>query len=204
MERARVLALDLDQENRLRQGIEEKILNQAVAMVESWPDLSERRSLVLASREWHPGVIGIVASRLVERFHRPTSIALDDARKGSQSQEVPSLWKGSSGGCWRATVATARPQDCRSKPSACRACRALRGGCTIAPERRGSRRDRSRCRMDLSCLTHRRWLRSLVEPYGQGNPEPDFGSMRGKDRLRITLSVRLEPADLSHRLCIQA
>ena len=67
-ERARTLAIDLDGENRARQGIEEKILNQAVEEVESWPDLPDRRSIVLASDEWHPGVIGIVASRLVERF----------------------------------------------------------------------------------------------------------------------------------------
>ncbi|MCS6924825.1 MAG: DHH family phosphoesterase, partial [Candidatus Binatia bacterium] len=55
------------------------------AMVEAWPDLASRRSIVLASAEWHPGVIGIVASRLVERFHRPTVlIALSgDIGKGS-------------------------------------------------------------------------------------------------------------------------
>jgi len=88
-ERARVLAADLDQENRARQGIEEKILNQAVAMVSAWPDLAERRSIVLASAEWHPGVIGIVASRLVERFNRPTFLIALDGSKGKGSGRSP-------------------------------------------------------------------------------------------------------------------
>jgi single-stranded-DNA-specific exonuclease len=88
-ERARVLAADLDQENRARQGIEEKILNQAVALVGAWPDLAERRSIVLASAEWHPGVIGIVASRLVERFHRPTFLIALEGDKGKGSGRSP-------------------------------------------------------------------------------------------------------------------
>jgi single-stranded-DNA-specific exonuclease len=92
MERARALAADLDQENRARQGIEEKILNQAVAMVEAWPDLAERRSIVLASAEWHPGVIGIVASRLVERFHRPTFLIALDGTKGKGSGRSPKIF----------------------------------------------------------------------------------------------------------------
>jgi single-stranded-DNA-specific exonuclease len=85
MARARALAADLDQENHARQGIEEKIINQAVATVESWTDLPERRSIVLASAEWHAGVIGIVASRLVERFHRPTFMIAIDGAKGKGS-----------------------------------------------------------------------------------------------------------------------
>ena len=87
--RANELAANLDMENRARQGIEEKILNQAIAMVESWPDLAERRSIVLASDEWHPGVIGIVASRLVERFYRPTFMIAIDGQKGKGSGRSP-------------------------------------------------------------------------------------------------------------------
>ena len=89
VERARVLAADLDQENRARQSIEEQILNQAIAMVNAWPDLPERRSIVLASAEWHPGVIGIVASRLVERFNRPTFLIALDGSKGKGSGRSP-------------------------------------------------------------------------------------------------------------------
>lgn len=90
--RARELATDLDGENRARQGIEEKILTQAVEQVESWADLADRRSIVLASDEWHPGVIGIVASRLVERFARPTFMIAIDGTKGKGSGRSPKVF----------------------------------------------------------------------------------------------------------------
>ncbi len=78
------LARRLDGFNRERQTIEEQTLNEAIAMVEE--DLRpNRHSIVLAASQWHSGVIGIVASRLVERYHRPTVlIALDQGEgKGS-------------------------------------------------------------------------------------------------------------------------
>ncbi len=69
---ARRLAEELERLNRDRQALEEGILREALAQVADWPDARRRRSAyVLASEEWHQGVIGIVASRLVERFHRP-------------------------------------------------------------------------------------------------------------------------------------
>ncbi|HVN87056.1 MAG TPA: single-stranded-DNA-specific exonuclease RecJ [Candidatus Binatia bacterium] len=70
--RAEQLAQELDQENRARQAIELEILNDAIGQVEAIEEFAERRSIVLASEDWHPGVIGIVASRLVERYYRPT------------------------------------------------------------------------------------------------------------------------------------
>jgi single-stranded-DNA-specific exonuclease len=68
---AAALADELDRENRARQEIERAILEQAEAMAEERVR-SGARGLVLGREGWHPGVIGIVASRLVERFHRPT------------------------------------------------------------------------------------------------------------------------------------
>lgn len=77
------LAGHLDRCNRERQQIEELTLQQAIAVVEEG-NVGEY-SLVLAGEGWHSGVIGIVASRLVERYYRPTvMIALaDGAGKGS-------------------------------------------------------------------------------------------------------------------------
>lgn len=69
---AQRIASRLDQANSLRQRIEEKIYASAKEMIISkqmWPG---RKSFVLTSPEWHPGVIGIVASRLAEEFYRPT------------------------------------------------------------------------------------------------------------------------------------
>jgi single-stranded-DNA-specific exonuclease len=77
--RAQALAAELDQENRARQAIEQDILDEAMRQVANDSAFSDRRSIVLASADWHPGVIGIVASRLVERFYRPTVLIAVDA-----------------------------------------------------------------------------------------------------------------------------
>ena len=80
------IAEELDAANAERQAVERRILEEAVARVESHGESSQRRSIVLASAEWHQGVIGIVASRLVERYHRPTIlISLDEAGLGKGS-----------------------------------------------------------------------------------------------------------------------
>jgi len=71
-EEARGLADRLEDLNRERQAVEGRIFREAVAQVESWPqERRERRAYVVAGEDWHEGVIGIVASRLVERYHRP-------------------------------------------------------------------------------------------------------------------------------------
>jgi single-stranded-DNA-specific exonuclease len=69
---ARLLAGELELLNRERQGVEDRILREALAQLEEWTEAQRRRpAYVLAGEEWHRGVIGIVASRLVERTHRP-------------------------------------------------------------------------------------------------------------------------------------
>ena len=66
------LAAELEDLNRDRQAVEERILREALRQVDEWPEaVRRRRGYVLAGEDWHKGVIGIVASRLVERFHRP-------------------------------------------------------------------------------------------------------------------------------------
>jgi len=69
---AESLAAELERLNRDRQAVEERILREALAQVEEWPEgKRRRRGYVVAGEDWHRGVIGIVASRLVERFDRP-------------------------------------------------------------------------------------------------------------------------------------
>ena len=66
------LAGELENLNRERQGVEERIVREAVALVDTWPaEKQARKAYVLWGEEWHEGVIGIVASRLVERYSRP-------------------------------------------------------------------------------------------------------------------------------------
>ena len=81
-----LIASELDTANAERQAVERSIFEEAVSMVESRGGHPGRRSIVLASADWHQGVIGIVASRLVERYHRPTIlIALTEDGQGKGS-----------------------------------------------------------------------------------------------------------------------
>ena len=83
---ATALSAKLEELNRERQGVEERILRDAIDKVEARaPDERAQRGYVLWDETWHEGVIGIVASRLVERFHRPVVLI---ARSGDG-------WKGS-------------------------------------------------------------------------------------------------------------
>lgn len=83
---AKRLADELELLNRDRQGVEERILRAAIAEVESWPEAKRRRrAYAIWGEDWHEGVIGIVASRLVERFNRPVVLiaGADGSWKGS-------------------------------------------------------------------------------------------------------------------------
>lgn len=85
-EEARRLAGELETLNQDRQAVENRILRAAVAEVESWPEAKRnRRGYVIWGEDWHEGVIGIVASRLVERFNRPVVLiaGTDGDWKGS-------------------------------------------------------------------------------------------------------------------------
>lgn len=66
---ARAIAIELDGQNRDRRAIEEAILLEAEARISNSPERAGCVTWVLASEGWHPGVVGIVASRLVERYH---------------------------------------------------------------------------------------------------------------------------------------
>ncbi len=87
------LAEQLEQLNRERQIIEERMLRDAIDQVEAWPEAKRRRrGYVVAGRDWHEGVIGIVASRLVERYSRPVVlIAGTDGHWKGSGRSVPAF-----------------------------------------------------------------------------------------------------------------
>jgi single-stranded-DNA-specific exonuclease len=90
---AKRLAESLEDLNRERQAVEQRIYREAVAAVEAWPEEHRaRRAYVVAGADWHEGVIGIVASRLVERFNRPVVLIAggDEAWKGS-GRSIPAF-----------------------------------------------------------------------------------------------------------------
>lgn len=70
--KAKRIAQILDSKNRERQDLQEKIFKEALKLVEEEIDLSRERVIVLSHPDWHIGVIGIVASKVLEIYHRPT------------------------------------------------------------------------------------------------------------------------------------
>ena len=81
----RRIAAILDKENRNRQSIERGILKEAEERVRNEIDLEKEKVIVLADEAWHPGVIGIVASRLTEEFLKPAILIALDGDKGKGS-----------------------------------------------------------------------------------------------------------------------
>lgn len=181
--RAFELAQQLHQTNRERQTVEAEILRQVLARCREEPDLSERTSLVFADENWHAGVIGIVAARLVERFQRPTALIAVDAEAGTGRGSVRST------GSWDAYAAL---RECAElllgfggHPMA--------AGFTIAPariEEFSAAFERAICRqqpspsartecvdaeLPLEQLSEESWRDlQLLEPFGAANPQPLF------------------------------
>jgi single-stranded-DNA-specific exonuclease len=71
---ATVLAGELDQENRKRQEVEQQIVDAAIERIDSQFDEARDAAIVVGERGWHPGVLGIVASRIVRKYHRPAIV----------------------------------------------------------------------------------------------------------------------------------
>lgn len=83
------VAEELDQTNKDRQNLEREIYEQAVNIVESTMNPEEKHILVVASDHWHHGVIGIVASKLVEKYYRPVIIlAIEDGIASGSARSV--------------------------------------------------------------------------------------------------------------------
>ncbi len=82
-ERARSIAAELDALNTERRGAEARIVQTILEECVRAPITEEHAALVFSGEGWHRGVLGIVASRLVERFHRPTFVLGSSAEDGS-------------------------------------------------------------------------------------------------------------------------
>jgi single-stranded-DNA-specific exonuclease len=86
----RQLALQLDSENVRRQEEEAEILAAAKKVVQTDPDIGARSVLVVAGDGWHRGVIGIVASKLVDAFHRPAIVlSIEDGVAHGSCRSIP-------------------------------------------------------------------------------------------------------------------
>ena len=91
-EEARGLAQQLDQENLRRQQEEADIVAQAKKLVETDLEIGSRTVIVVAGEGWHRGVIGIVASKLVDAFHRPAIVlSIDGGVAHGSCRSIPSF-----------------------------------------------------------------------------------------------------------------
>ena len=91
--RAEELASILIRENKRRQRIQEDIVNDAIRLVHSQVDLENNKVVIIGSKGWHPGVVGIVASRIKDEFSRPAIVIAFDKKgigKGS-ARSIPHL-----------------------------------------------------------------------------------------------------------------
>ena len=89
---ARAALVTLGSNNRERQALQRRMLGEAIAMVEADRDWRRRASIVVGSPDWHPGVVGIVAARLAERYYRPTFVmSLSDSLARGSGRSIPGV-----------------------------------------------------------------------------------------------------------------
>jgi single-stranded-DNA-specific exonuclease len=180
---ARQLARDLDAFNRERQELEQKVLEAALADLEKNFDPSRDCAVVVGGDGWHSGVVGIVASRLCRRFHRPALVigfdATGEGHGSGRSVEGLSLVEtlgdcagllGPFGGHHMAAGLNLRRTDLEE----------FRKAFVQAAARRLSAADlvprlKLDTRIDVADLDHSHLEDlALLEPCGMGNPAPVF------------------------------
>ncbi len=204
-DKAEAIAKKLDDENRKRRTLEAEVLEDTTRMIEESVDLATQRSIVLWSSGWHPGVIGIVASRIARAWNRPTILL--------------SITDGSCKGSGRSI----RGFDLHSALMECRNCLDSFGGhrhavgVSLPESRLPEFRERVEAAVsstltsaDLVPVVELDALVSLDEcgfdlvnlmekmrPFGAGNPEPVFGTKNlklisaksvGKGHLKMTVA----------------
>jgi single-stranded-DNA-specific exonuclease len=204
---AREIAGIVDEENRIRREADRETLEQAKEMLERVFNPEADYAIVLASQGWHPGVIGIVASRVLEQHYRPTFLIALDGEKGRGSgRSIPGFHlydalKSCEGHLeqFGGHKAAAGLQIRADKVDAFRD--ALNA---VARERLTPEDLRPRLRIDhelpMSEVSAELWrFLSHFGPFGQGNPKPVFLArdvrllapplVVGEDHLRLRLAV---------------
>jgi single-stranded-DNA-specific exonuclease len=90
LKESKILAQELELTNKERKEIQEETIEEAETLIRSVIDIKQLRVIVLASEIFHPGVIGIAASRLVDKYHRPTVlIALEEGVGKGSGRSIP-------------------------------------------------------------------------------------------------------------------
>lgn len=84
-ERAYELANDLCKENTIRQQTEQKMFAEAIEYIESHPEMKSDRVLVIPHSDWHHGIVGIVSSKITEKFYKPSILFAIDGEEAKGS-----------------------------------------------------------------------------------------------------------------------
>jgi single-stranded-DNA-specific exonuclease len=195
LEEARPLAHALDVANQERQLIEHRILGAALGQAQAQ---GEARGLVLWGEDWHAGVVGIVAARVVERLHRPTVVVAVDGVQGKGSARsierfhlVEALH-----GCSEFLVRYGGHRAAAGVTVEARQLHAFREAFGRMAAHALTLEDlEPRCRVDVLVepgeLTERAVTGlSVLEPFGQGNPEPVLAARGLCAHTRVLASKR--------------
>jgi len=206
---AEVKAAELCENNTRRQEEELRTLEQALQMLDAY-DLTREKALLLASADWSPGVIGIVASRLLERFHRPCALVAvqDGIGRGSARAAMPFHLFNELQHCTSLLTRFGGHQAAAGFEVAEENIPALREAFRACAERTLSDDDL------LPALTVDGWIEltdvttafarqvETLEPFGMGNPVPVFAACdvvvqqsccRGQDGSHLSLTLRSAP-----------
>lgn len=212
MDTANPLASKLDGLNAQRRSEEQAILEEALAQAE---EQKERLGLVLAAEHWHPGVIGIVASRVVERHYKPVLML---CREDAPDEPGGGHWKGSGrsvaefdlheglSGLERLFLGYGGHRQAAGLSMRLENLDALREGFHLAveaalgptPLKPSLKLDRELSFGDIS-FTLLKEL-EMLQPFGMGNPEPLFVSppvlvkdyrVFGKDHVKLNLAEQV-------------
>jgi single-stranded-DNA-specific exonuclease len=206
------LARELDEDNRRRREVDRATLDDALDRLARDFDPASTFGVVLAAEGWHPGVIGIVASRVVERVHRPTvliSLDGDEGRGSARSipdvhlfdalQECREHFRRFGGHRQAAGMDLPRDRIDSFRADFDRTVRAQLGGRLPRPVASG---DASLPLGEATEELHR--LLSYLGPFGIGNPRPAFwargvqavGRPRTVGRNHLKLRLRGEGGEL--------
>jgi single-stranded-DNA-specific exonuclease len=177
---AREVAVSLNRMNAERQHVEDRMVQEAEKQLNLAHFSLRNKTIVLASRNWHRGVMGIVASRILERYHRPTIIiSLEDGISHGSGRSVQGLnlysaldlcssWLTSYGGHTYAAGITIDPQNIVpfSRQFEEVACQYLTAEYLTPLLRIDGITSLEQISMDDALQLR------LLEPFGTGNPEP--------------------------------
>lgn len=203
---AQVIAMELDALNQERRQIEQTIQDEAFARVETSADIRESPILVVAGEGWHPGVIGIVASRLKDRYGKPSIvIAMNEGVGKGSGRSVGGVDLGTA-------IVAAREAGLLVNGGG----HAMAAGLTIDPARIDDLRAFLAARLAADCAASTEGRELVIDaalsargatpelcalvarcgPYGAGNAEPVFvlpslsvawTSVVGEQHVRCTL-----------------